>query len=139
MEPEPLEFSVMLQNLDQRNFDATMLGWSGNIENDPYQLFDTASIANQGSNWGLQQSPSRSADGTRRTELNVDKRMALWHQLQAVLYRDQPLMFLYTEQATAFIKPRFRDTQPFLKLGLGQPAWPPGYSWYVPLGQQKYR
>ncbi|HTV46916.1 MAG TPA: peptide-binding protein [Phycisphaerae bacterium] len=140
MDLEPLEFSVMIQNMDQRKFDAIMLGWSGMIENDPYQLFDSASIPNQGNNFVSYSDPE--ADRLMeqaRTELNDAKRMALWHQLQAVLYRDQPYMFLYTEQATAFINPRFHDTQPFLKLGLGQPAWPPGYAWYVPMGQQKYR
>jgi peptide/nickel transport system substrate-binding protein len=140
MDLEPLEFSVMLQNMDQRKFDAVMLGWSSIIENDPYQIFDSASIANQGGDFVSYSDPA--ADRLieqARTEVNDDKRMALWHQLQAVLYRDQPYIFLYTKQATAFINPRFRNTQPYLKLGLGQPIFPPGYAWYVPLSQQKYR
>jgi peptide/nickel transport system substrate-binding protein len=136
MEIEPEEGSVLSQNIDKRNFDAMFAAWSGSPEDDPYQIFDSASIANQGSNYVSYSDPE--ADklmAEARVELNDDKRMKLWHQLQAVIYRDQPYMFLYVPQLHVFINPRFRNTEIYPKLGLGQP---PGGSWYVPLDLQKY-
>ena len=51
MEIDPMEFSVLEQNMDERKFDAVLSGVSGTIEGDPDQEFDSASIANQGSNF----------------------------------------------------------------------------------------
>jgi len=136
MEIEPTENSVFEQDMDSRKFDAVWSGWSADIENDPYQMFDSASIADEGSNFVSYNDPE--ADKLMveaRTEMNDQKRTALWHQLQMVLYHDQPYMFLWTAQSRVFINSRFRNTQPYPLLGLGEP---PGANWYVPQALQKY-
>ena len=58
--------------------------------------------------------------------------MAIWHKLQAVIYRQQPYMFLFTSKSLVFINHRFKNTRPYKLLGLSEGDW------YVPLTSQKY-
>ena len=133
MTVQPLDFASMTSNLNHRKFDAVMISWSGGIEQDPYQIFDSASFANEGSNAGDYDSPE--ADrliSMGRREMNLKKRMAIWHKLQAVIYRDQPYMFMFTFDSLSVINHRFRNTRPYRMLGLSEGDW------YVPLADQKY-
>jgi len=42
--PKPTEWSVMLDFLNNRNFDAITLGWSSGVETDINQMFHSAQI-----------------------------------------------------------------------------------------------
>ncbi len=130
---QPLDFASMITNLNHRKFDAVMISWSGGIEQDPYQIFDSASFAHEGSNAGDYDDPE--ADrliALGRREMNLPKRMAIWHQLQGVIYHDQPYMFMFTFYSLSVINHRFKNTRPYRKLGLNEGDW------YVPLAAQKY-
>lgn len=129
----PYEFSVLVDRLDKRNFDAAMLGWTGGVEEDPYQIWDSDSIKGTGSNfisWSKPQADKLIEAG--RKELDDAKRMEIWHQLHRIIAAEQPYTFLWISSARDFIQPRIKNTQPY-KLGLNT------YDWYVPAGQQKYR
>jgi peptide/nickel transport system substrate-binding protein len=128
----PFEFSVMVDRLDNRNFDAAMLGWTGSVEEDPYQIWHSDSIKNKGSNFISWSNPA--ADKlieTGRRELDEGKRMEIWHKLHKIIADDQPYTFLWISSAREFIHPRIKNTAPY-KLGLNL------FDWYVPKGQQKY-
>ncbi len=134
MQINPLDFTTLLQKINHRHFDAVMLGWSGSIENDPYQIWYSGSYKNDGSNAGDFDDPlaDRLILEGRRT-LNVRKRMHIWHQLQAEIYRQQPYLFLFTSYSLIAINKRIKNTQPYPVTGIS-----PG-DWFVPLALQKYR
>lgn len=90
------DWSVYQDFMKKRDFDAITLGWGANApESDPIQIFHSKSIANQGDNFAQYNSPEadRLIDAGRR-EIDTDKRMAIWRQLEAQLHEDQPYTFV---------------------------------------------
>ncbi len=134
MQINPLDFTTLIQKINHRHFSAVMLGWSGSIENDPYQIWYSGSYKDEGSNAGDFDDPLADKliiDG-RRT-LNYKKRMHIWHQLQAVIYRQQPYLFLFTSYALIAINKRIHNSRPYPVTGVD------AADWFVPLALQKYR
>ncbi len=134
MQINPLDFTTLLQKINHRHFDAVMLGWSGSIENDPYQIWYSGSYKNEGSNAGDFDDPlaDKLIIEGRRT-LNLRKRMHIWHKLQAEIYRQQPYLFMFTAYDLIAINKRIKNTKPYPVTGIA-PA-----DWFVPLALQKYR
>jgi peptide/nickel transport system substrate-binding protein len=119
--------------MNDRNFDAVLAGWgAGGIEEDPYQIWNSKSMENKGSNYVGFNNPEadKLIEEGRRT-LDEEKRMEIWHKLQRVVYEDQPYTWLYSEEDCAFIDGRFKNTKPY-PIGLNE------FDWYVPRGAQRY-
>lgn len=133
MEPDPLEWTIMLQRIDQRDFDAMTLGWTGVIEADPYQIFHSKQIGDGGDNYTAYRNPQLDEliDKARVT-MDEDARLALWRQVHAILHEDQPYTFLWTSRAVLFIDKRIHNVQR-LPLGLNSNT-----EWFVPLAQQRW-
>jgi peptide/nickel transport system substrate-binding protein len=130
----PYESSVLLENLNKREFDAVLAGWGGGgIESDPKQIWSSENIENRGSNHVAFRNKEADAliEQARKT-LDVPKRMELWHQFERIVYDEQPYTWLYAEQDCAFINGRFRNTEPY-------PGGLAELDWYVPAALQKYR
>ncbi len=130
----PVQFTILLRRINKRQFSATLSGWTGSIEMDPYQIFDSKSYAHEGSNAGDFDDPQADqliSEGRR--EINTAKRMAIWHKLQAIIYRQQPYLFLFTPDRLVFIHGRFRNTRPVGKFGLDSG------NWFVPRALRKYQ
>lgn len=128
----PFEFATLSTRLDDRNFDAVFMGWSGDIEGDPYQIWDSASIADKGSNFiNFKNKESDELIEKGRRTLDTDARMKIWHQWQALIHEECPYTFLFTSYSRVFIDGRFKNTEPY-KTGIVE------YDWYVPAAKQKY-
>lgn len=125
-------FSTLGSKMRHHQFDAYFLGWTGGIEQDPFQIWDSKSIANGGSNYISYDNPEvdKLIREGRRT-MNGARRMAIWHKLQAIIYYDQPYTFLTEGFSLHLINHRFHNTKPY-KFGLDP------MNWFVPLGDQKY-
>jgi peptide/nickel transport system substrate-binding protein len=133
LEPDPLEWTIMIQRISQRKFDAMTLGWTGTVEGDPYQIFHSAAIEDGGDNYTHYINPKldKLIDEARIT-MNEDKRMKLWHQVHRILHEDQPYTFLWTSRAVIFIDKRIKNVQR-VKLGLNG-----SMEWFVPLPMQRW-
>lgn len=130
---EPCEFSILVRRLDLRQFHAYFLGWTGSMEQDPYQIWDSRSIADEGSNAGaFSNSQADKLISEGRREMNLHKRLAIWHKLQAIIYRQQPYLFLFQSYDMEFINHRFHNTKPYGYFGTNTG------NWYVPFARQKY-
>jgi len=136
LQPRPTEWSVMLDLLDKRNFDAITLGWSSGVETDIFQMFHGTQTDNGGDNFVGNKNPEldRLIDEARAT---VDEavRMPLWQQAEAIMYDDQPYTFLMRRKTMAFIDKRIHNVAQ-TRLGLNAGFVP--VEWYVPLEMQKY-
>jgi len=132
LEPDPLEWTILQQRMDQREFDAMTLGWGGTIETDPYQIFHTKQIADGGDNYIGYSNPEldKIIDQARVT-VDEEARKKLWHQVHAILHEDEPYTFLWTSRAVVFLDKRIKNVQ-LTKLGLS-----PDVEWYVPTAAQK--
>jgi peptide/nickel transport system substrate-binding protein len=112
LQPDPTEWNTMLQRIDERNFDAITLGWTGNIEGDPKQIFHSDSIKGGGSNYIAFRNKEldRLIDTARRT-LDKDKRFELWHKVHQIIHEQQPYTFLFFSKSPVFMDKRIRNVQ----------------------------
>lgn len=133
LDPDPLEWTIMIQRIDERNFDAMTLGWTGTIESDPFQIFHSSQIVGGGDNYIQYENPQLDAliDQARVT-MDEEQRLKLWHQVHAILHEDQPYTFLWTTRAVVLVDGRIRNIEE-LPLGLN-----PRTEWFVPRPQQKW-
>ena len=130
---QPLEWQVLLERLKTtRDFDAVTLGWSGNIESDPRQIFHSDQIPPPGDNATSYANPALDdlIDRARMT-VDEDERLAMWHEVHRILHEDQPYTFLMTNQSLLFFDGRIRNIER-TQLGLT-----PDVEWYVPLQLQQ--
>ena len=136
MKPKPTEWSVMLDLLSKRDFDAISLGWSSGIETDIYQMFHGKQIENNGDNFiGYKNPELDSLIDKARATVDEKQRMPLWQRAEGIMYEDQPYTFLMRRKTMAFIDKRIKNVE-ITKLGLNSSSVP--VEWYVPQTQQKY-
>jgi peptide/nickel transport system substrate-binding protein len=140
LEPEPVEFPVLLNQIDTRDFDAVMLAWAGSIENDLYSLFDSSQIADRGSNFMSYSNPAldRIIRKARRTTDDTN-RLALWHEAHRILADDQPYTFLTSRTGLCFVNKRIKNVQKS-KVGLNyMPGWSMPRPWYAAESLQEHK
>lgn len=133
--PKPTEWSVMLDLLDKKDFDAITLGWTSGLETDIYQMFHSSQTKAGGDNFIGYKNPELDEliDKARAT-VDEEKRMPLWQKAEAIMFEDQPYTFLMRRKRLAFIDKRIKNLQ-MTKLGLNQLL---PIEWYVPLALQKH-
>lgn len=137
MKPRPTEWSVMLDNLNRKDFDAITLAWTSGVEVDIFQMFHSSQTMEGGDNFISYRSPEldRLIDAAR-AEVDEDKRMALWRQAERVMVEDQPYTFLLRRKSLVFVDQRIANLQN-TALGLNLMMVP--VETYVPAAQQRRR
>lgn len=134
---DAVEWSQLLDKLDRRDFDAVSLGWSASVETDPYQMFHSSQMQDQGDNRMSYASPRLDkALEEARVTVDEDARMKKWHEVHKVLHEEQPYTFLLNRKGLRFIDSRIKNVQT-TKMGLN---WIRDdltmLPWYVPQAQQ---
>ncbi len=139
MEPDPLDWPVLIDRLKKSQFDACSLGWGGTVESDPYQIFHSSQIAGEGDNRTHYINPrlDELIDIARRT-VDDAKRAEMWHEIHRVLHDDQPYTFLFNRPSLVFLNGRIKNVER-TKLGLNYIRLNPNPSpWFVPKSSQRY-
>ena len=134
--PKPTEWSVMLDMIKKRNFDAIAIGWSSSLETDIYQIFHSDQIADGGDNYTSYK--NEKLDGlieSARATVDEKVRMKLWQEAENILYEDQPYTFLMRRKSLVFIDERLKNLK-ITNVGLNFGDVP--LENYVPAAQQKY-
>lgn len=139
MEPDRVDFPVLIQKLNQSDFDAATLGFSSSPESDQHQVFHSSQIAGQGDN--RISYVSREVDAAiekARTTVDEGERMKVWHEVHRILHEDQPYTFMMNRKALRLFNSRIQNIEP-AKVGLNYEHLNGGMiPWYVPKAQQKY-
>lgn len=137
LRPKPTEWSVMLDLVDKKNFDAITLGWTSGVEVDIYQMFHSSQRVAGGDNFVNYNNPrmDKLIDKARAT-VNEAKRMPLWHAAEEIFYEDQAYTFLVRRKSLLFLDKRLQNLK-VTRLGLNLNQLP--VEIYVPGMQQKYR
>jgi peptide/nickel transport system substrate-binding protein len=136
LRPRPTEWSVMLDLLNRKDFDAITLAWTSGVETDIFQMFHSTQTVAGGDNFINYRNPELDrAIEAARSEVDEEARMALWREAERILYEDQPYTFLMRRQTLAFIDRRIRNLQQ-TQLGLNLGAIP--IEIYVPAASQRY-
>jgi len=131
--PDPLEWSIFIERLNDRHFEAATLSWAGTIESDPYQIWHSSQIQNRGNNIiGFNNLEADKLIEQARRSLDTDKRYALYHQFDRILHEEQPYTFLMTRPTFLLLDKRFENVKVH-KLGVD------ALEWYVPKDKQRYK
>jgi len=131
--PDPLEWSIFIERINARKFQAASMGWGGAILEDPYQIWHSSQIEGRGNNFiGFRQAEADALIEEARRTMDAQKRNALYFRFHRLLHEEQPYTFLFTRPTFRFVDRRFENVVVH-KLGLDY------YEWYVPTLKQKYK
>ncbi len=130
---DPFEWSIFIERLLDRKFDAEISGWGGVVEEDPYQVWHSSQGKDRGSNHiGFTNKEADELIVEARRTLDRKKRNGLYQRFHRIVHEEQPYTFLYARPEMRFLAPRFENVKVH-KLDLD---W---LEWYVPKGKQKYQ
>ena len=114
MKIQSLEWSVYLERLENRTYDACSLGWSTNFDPDPYQVWHSQGIAPPGSNHIGYANPELDAlIEELRATFDMPRRIALARRIERIIHEDQPYTFLYAPYALAAVSARYGNVRLF--------------------------
>jgi len=124
-EPQAREWSVMTKMLEDKEFDACVLGWANTWDGDQTQVWHSSSaLSAKGSNHVSYVKPEVDAaiDGLKR-EFDPLRRKALWETFQRTIVADQPYCFTLIRIDSWFVSNRLGN-QYFAKI---RP-----HDWFIP-------
>ncbi|AFJ03663.1 Oligopeptide ABC transporter, periplasmic oligopeptide-binding protein OppA [Methylophaga frappieri] len=137
LEPKPTEWSIMVENIQNKNFDAITLAWTSGVEIDIYQMFHSSQTVEGGDNFINYENPALDAVIDKaRAEVDEQKRMQYWHQAEKMLVEDQPYTFLFRRNTMAFVDKRIHNLE---KTSLGLNLMSVPVEIYVPTAMQQQR
>ena len=128
MSLKQLEWVSFVKALDERNFDAVTLAWSPGASDDewhPRQIWHSASIANQGSNFISYSNPlaDRLIDSAG-VEMDPVKRSQVLKKLYKVIAEDSPYAFMFNPDYHFYAHSlRVKMVQPTYPYGIGYKFW----------------
>lgn len=107
----PAKWALMLQKLRQKEFDATMLGWTLPWKGDPFQLWHSsqADLPDSSNAIGYRNPQVDKLIEALRVELDEAEQIKKYHQIHKLLYDDQPYTFLYADKRTAGYDARIQN------------------------------
>ncbi len=127
-----LEWSVVVQRLEQRKFEATMMGWTTPLTGDPYQLWHSDQTDRAGSSNFISFS-NPEADRLIeliRTTPDDTERLKAYHAFHKLLHEEQPYLYLFSPYSLMVISGRYRNLQVF-------PTGVPDQILWTPRNEQK--
>lgn len=115
----PIDWSRYQDIIKARDFDALTMAWSASApESDPKQIYHSESRAKGRDNfcqWSNAEADALIEQG-RRT-MDEETRMLIWHQLEAVIAREQPYTFIRVAPWLRFVKRDYGNVRMY-KTGL---------------------
>jgi len=130
---DPIEWSVLITRINERKFEAMIMGWGGQIIEDNYQMFHSSQIGNSGSNYvGFRNAEADRILEQIRRSMDEEKRIELSRKLHSIVHYEQPYTFVFARPTYRILAPRFENVIVH-KLGLKEEEW------YVPKDKQKYK
>lgn len=110
-----LEWSVMLERIDKRQFDAVRLAWRMSVSNDPYQIWHSDNLKIEASS-NFISFANPEADRLImeiRTCFDLDKRTELYHAFHRLIHEEEPYLFLFSPYDLFVINKRYRNVVEF--------------------------
>ena len=105
----PLDFAVLYDKARHHKFDVMLAAWAGSsVPEDFTQIWHTSSWASKGSNFtGFGNAESDAMIDSIKYTLDFDERSVMVKELQAMIYDEQPYIFLYSSTRRNVIHKRF--------------------------------
>lgn len=132
---QKIEWSVFLENLRTRNYDAYIGSWVNDpIPTDNFQLWHSSQANNKGSNYvGFRNKRADELMEMNRQEFDAQKRIAYMKEFQQIVVDEQPYTFLWSPQYPAAWNKRLNN----VNFSLVRPGYLPT-QWWVAKNNWKY-
>jgi peptide/nickel transport system substrate-binding protein len=113
----PLDFAVLYDNAKNHKFDMMIAAWAGNAAPEDFtQIWHSSSWATKGSNYaGFGNSESDAIIDSIKYSVDDNKRIALVKKLQAMIYEQQPYVFLCANLRRNVIHKRFGNAEMYFE------------------------
>lgn len=134
-EIQKLEWSVFLENLRTRDYDAYVGAWVNDpIPTDPYQLWHSSQADNNGSNYtSFKNARVDKLIEMNRLEFDEEKRIALMKEFQKIVVDEQPYTFLWMPLWPSVYNKRLQN----VNYSLARPGYNPS-QWWVPKASWRF-
>ncbi len=114
MKIQILEWSVYLQRLEQKDFDACTLRWTIAYEPDLYQLWHSSEADKPfSSNYGFKNAEADRIIDELRVTFDHKKRVELCFQFHRLLHEEQPYTFLFSPYTLLALSSRYQNVHKF--------------------------
>jgi peptide/nickel transport system substrate-binding protein len=132
---ERLEFAQLFERLDEWKFEASLLGWALDINDDPSQIFASseADIKKSSNFIGYKNPEADKLMAAAKLEYDDAKRAAIYRQLHRIIHDDYPVCFLFNPHEILIVSDRFQN----VKIFAPRPCFDL-MTWWAPRYEQKY-
>jgi peptide/nickel transport system substrate-binding protein len=133
VKPRGMEFIVLTENLQKKNFQAVIAGWVSAVKVDLTTFWHTKSIEDKFNFISYSNPRVDSIMDTAVQEFDMEKARPLWSEAQQIIAADAGYTFLFHQYDINALDKRFRNVE------MNSYGW--GYNleeWYVPENEQKY-
>lgn len=130
-----IEWSVFLTEfIDKRKFEVVLLGWSLSRDPDNFDIWHSSKTKEGEFNFisYKNEEVDRLLLEARQT-FDQQERKRAYHRIHALIYQDQPCMFLYVPDSLTALHRRFQGVEP-APIGIGYNF----IYWWVSKNRQKY-
>ncbi|MBX9703681.1 MAG: hypothetical protein K2X39_05965 [Silvanigrellaceae bacterium] len=99
MNIKAVEWNSLLSSLEEKKFEAVIIGWRSSLFPDPKQIFHSSSAERGGSNYISYANPKvDSLILNANRELDIQKRALIMQEINRILYADQVYLFLFEQK-----------------------------------------
>ena len=121
-----VDWTTFVRSLDDKKFDAVMLGWSGGqIDLDPKQIWHSKSAEKGGSNFISYSNPKvdKLIDQGRK-QMNKQDRIKYFKQVYRHIAKDTPYIFMFSSRVYFYgVNQRVKRPKDTFKYFIGAPYW----------------
>jgi peptide/nickel transport system substrate-binding protein len=135
MQLSRLQFAQLVDKVNEWNFDAVMMGWTQDINGDPWQLWNSidADVKKSSNFVGYKNAQVDALMKQGKLEYDDDKRAAMYRQVHQIIHDDYPVCFLTNPKVITIMDDRFQNVKTFVPVPCLDPM-----TWWVPKPLQKY-
>jgi ABC-type transport system substrate-binding protein len=108
-------WALMLRKLNEKEFDACILGWAMSWKDDPYQIWhgSQANINESSNHVGYQNPQVDKLIEQLRITMDADKQAEIYRKIHRLIYDDQPYTFLFIDKMTAAYDARLENVKTY--------------------------
>lgn len=132
--PTFLEWTIFSGDMNKKNFEASIAGWSVGLKMEMTTIFHSKSIPDKFNFVSYANPEFDRLNDAAAMEMDREKAKAMWFKAQELIVDDQPYTFLYIPKQINFVHNRFKNVQ------METVAWQYNLEqWWVPKAEQKYK
>ncbi len=120
-----IEWSVLVQRLEKKQFEACLLGWTGTLKPDPYQLWHSSQADQPASSNHIGFVNPKADELIEKIRQCFDpaERTRLYHEFHRLIHDEAPYLFLFSPSSLVVINDAYRNVRLFPGGIATRPLW----------------